>query len=266
MSQEQQSHLEEEAQETDTLDNSADGVSEDEGSNESSSETVHPEDGQSEGDTNVFHEEGGQKFKTKEELVQFYRQQRGAASRVARENKELKTRLEQFEAAARTAPQAQRIPTAEQIEKVDDQLVQAANALAKTKKFASPEEIQGLQEQIKALQQFSDQAKLATAQTTVNSFLGANQDAVGHEEELADLIKEYGLDRKGTEEGLRLAYQMFFGRPPKAMTPTQIAQQAYNKGQMSGVKKSQAGGGPSGNNGGKPANQGGLTFDWSLLD
>lgn len=269
MEKETQSHPGEEAQETDTLEVPADNASGDEDSTESSSETVHPEAGQATGDEEIFHEEGGRKFKTKDEFVQFYRQQRGATSRVARENTELKTRLEQLEASVsrlgttqNPAPQ----PSQAQIEKVDEDLEKAANALAQTKKFASPEQVAALQEQIKSLQAHSDQMKFVSAQTTVNSFLTANPDAVGHEEELADLIKEYALDKKGTEEGLRLAFQMHFGRAPKAANPAQLAQQAYKQGQTTGVKKVQAGGGTGGSNGGAPANDGKPFFNWGLLD
>lgn len=272
MEKETQSHLEGEAQETDTLDNPADNVSGDAGSDEPSSDAVHPDDGQSSGDNDgeIFHEEGGRKFKTKDEFISFYRQQRGAASRVARENSQLKARLEQMEASNARASNGQQpttqAPSQEQIEKVDDEVARAAEVLAKTGKFVSPEQLKAMQERLDMLQQYSDQAKVAAAHQTVNSFLETNPDAVGHEEEMADLIKEYGLDRKGTEEGLRLAYRMYFGKDPKAISPTQAARQAYKKGQENGLRRSQAGAAPGGNAGGGSANTGGFSIDFSLLD
>lgn len=265
-----QSHLEGEAQDTDTLENPADGVSGDEDSNESSSETVHPDDGQSSGDEEYFHEEGGRKFKTKDEFVSFYRQQRGAASRVARENTELKTRLEQIEAQVtrlgNNVPNTAPAPTAAAIEKVDDEVAKAAEVLARTGKFVSPEQLKEMSEQVKMLQQYSDQMKMAAAHQTVNSFLESNPDAVGHEEEMADLIKEYGLDRKGTEEGLKLAYRMFFGKDAKLANPTQLARQAYEKGQKNGVRRAQAGSPPGGNAGGPSKSSSEFNIDFSLLD
>jgi len=272
MEKETQSHLEGEAQATDTLENPADNVSGDGGSDESSSDAVHPDDGQSSGDENgeVFHEEGGRKFKTKDEFIAFYRQQRGAASRVARENKELKTRLEQIEAANARVGNGQQsstpAPSQDQIEKVDEEVARAAEVLAKTGKFVSPEQLKEMKDQLALIQQYSDQMKIAAAHQTINSFLESNPDAVGHEEEMADLIKEYGLDRKGTEEGLRLAYRMYFGKDPKAMNPTQVARQAYKKGQENGLRKSQAGAAPGSNAGGSPASTGGFSLDFSLLD
>lgn len=267
MDQEQQSHLEGDAAEQPTVEIPADGVSGDEGSSESSSETVHPAEGQSAGDEEVFHEEGGRKFATKDEFIQFHRQQRGAASRVARDNKILTDRISQLEAArgpqapgTAPAPQSQ-----EQVEKIDDEVQRAAEVLAKTGKFASPAEVREMQETLKELRAQSDQAKFAQARQTVDSFLDVNPDAAGHEQTLADLIQTYGLDRSGTEEGLRLAFRMHFGRDPKASSSSQLAQQAYKKGQVNAIKKSQAGSAPGGNVSGSPANSK-PDLDWSVLD
>lgn len=263
-----QFHLDGEAQGTDTLDQPANGVSGD-GSNDTSSETVHPTEGQTAGDTTeIFHEEGGRQFKTKEEFISFYRQQRGAASRVSTENKELRARLEKLESqmTQASAPTQQATPSQAQIEQVDEEVAKAADVLSKTGKFVSPAQLAEMQKQLAALQSYSEQMKLASATTAVNAFLSANQDAVGHEHELAQLITTYGLDKNGTEEGLRLAYRLQFGKEPNVSNTSQIARQAYAKGQEAAVKKSQAGGGAPGGGASKPKESGGFNIDFTLLD
>lgn len=265
MEQESQSHLDNEAQGTDTLEAPAEGTLEDNGHEDTSSDDAHPEEGQnSGGEDDIFLETGGRKFKTKDEFVSFYNKQRGATSRVVAENKELRTRLERIEAQISQSSQQ---PAAQQaqVEQIDEEVAKAADVLAKTGKFVSPQELKAMQEQLAALQAYSDSVKYAAADQEIKGFLAANPDAVGQEQELADLIRDFGLDKKGTKEGLVLAYRMHFGRSPKEHTPSQVALKAYEKGQQNGIRKSQAGGAPS-NASGSQVVSGVKGIDFSLLD
>lgn len=268
MLEESQSHLDGEAPVTDTLDAPADGVSEGAGQ-DPSSETVHPEGEEPEGDEQTFHEEGGRKFKTKEELISFYRQQRGAASRVARENKELTTRLTTVEAQLRDvlarngAPvPAPSGPATE--EPVDEQVRQAAELLRKVGKFVTADELKQMTAELNQLKQQSDTVTLNEARGVARSFMDINPDAEAYTEELADIIDKH-FPKEPMERALDLAYRVHFGKAPRAVTVAAASREAYNKGKVNAVKRAQAGGGqprsqPAGN-----SPEGKSLFNWEAL-
>lgn len=257
-----QSHLQgEEALEQDTLSEGADGVSEERPDGQPS-ETVHPDDGQSAGDETVFHEEGGRKFATKEDFIKFYRQQRGAASALARDKKRLEQdlqlaqeRLNAIE-GRKGADKASAESQAE--EDVDEQYRAAVERVKKVGKFATSEEISDIKRQLEELSAERAAVRQDTVRKQVETFLSSNPDALEYRAELADLVNDHNLT-------LHQAYTLFFGKPPKDAAPKATpVRDAYQKGKANAIRQSQAGG-PVSARSGQQAGEGGQFFDWGLL-
>lgn len=259
---EMQSHLQEgEAPERDTLaDAGAEGAS-GEQPTDPQSETVHPEAGQAEGDEQIFHEEGGRKFATKEEFIAFYRQQRGAASILAREKKRLEQDFQLAQAElARTKGQAQTTPQpkSQEEEEVDEQYRAAVERVKRVGKLATLDEVTELKKQLQEIAEERQNLRQESARKQVETFVQANPDVVEYQAEIADLVKEHNLT-------LQQAYTLFFGKPPKDAAPKgSPAREAYQKGKATAIKQAQAGGSSSPKSGEQPGGEGQF-FDWSLI-
>ena len=195
-----------------------------------------------------FHVEGGREFKTKEEYVKYVNKQRGAASVLATEKKNLEARLSQLEAKLNEAaarPKAQEEPE----EQIGEEQLEALKTIKKFGKFLTVDELQQIldakvEARLAKVEGYSlreEQRQFEAAKSHVDSFIEANPDASDMREELADTIEK--LDKAGIPGGIDKAYLLLTGKQPLKQP---VAKQEAEK---RSIKRAQATGSPNSSSG-----------------
>lgn len=195
-----------------------------------------------------FHVEGGRQFQTKEEYIKYVNKQRGAASVLATEKKNLESRLAILEAQlteAATNSKKQEEPE----EQIGEDQIEALKTIKKHGKFLTVDELQQIldsrvEARLAKVEGYSlreEQRQFEEAQSHVGAFLEANPDANEIREELADTIDK--LEKAGIAGGIDKAYLLLTGKQPLKQP---IAKQEAEK---RSIKRAQATGSPNSSSG-----------------
>lgn len=243
----------------------ANGADETSGGTTSSETTVHPE-GEPSGDEEYFHKEGDQVWKTKEEYISHVNRQRGAASKIAANNKILEQQLRDANAKLTELEGKSAPPTKETQQakaELDEESRKAIDVLREHAGFMTVEQFDAKLKEILAARDskleelYAERSagKAADNQRVLTAFVGANPEVAERMGELADLMDELGLEKKyGAEGALAKAYTLLFDKPPKKPGSTDKTSEAFNKGKAAALKQVQAGGGTSAAPGGRDPN------------